>query len=122
MKKIVLLILVLTCFNVFAKDETQFELGLKGTNSEFTRVISIESRSSGYHAIYFDTNLPDLGCDTNQRGVILDADTGSELMISLAQISLQDFRRVIARVEGCTIIETGVTYTAPKIIKIQLYR
>lgn len=99
-----------------------FSTNLLAANTEQLQVISIESRDSGYHAIYLSGSMPNEGCVLNDRAIILESNEGGKAMLSLSLSALAASKKVIVGVEGCTVIAPEQPqYTAPKVVKIQIY-
>ena len=93
------------------------------SNSSAMFVESVESRSSGYHALFGSGVIPDQDCTYRDRAIIVDSDVGSQTMVSIALSALLSGKKVIVQVSGCTIVspEHG-DKTAPKMTKLHIYR
>lgn len=93
-----------------------------GENSSRTKVKSIESRSSGEHAVYLDGVVPDQNCTHGDRAVIVETDVGGKVLLSVALAALTADREVIVRVDGCTQLNPEESFTAPKVVKLHVFR
>nr|VFK33052.1 MAG: hypothetical protein BECKMB1821G_GA0114241_11359 [Candidatus Kentron sp. MB]VFK35646.1 MAG: hypothetical protein BECKMB1821I_GA0114274_113410 [Candidatus Kentron sp. MB]VFK77483.1 MAG: hypothetical protein BECKMB1821H_GA0114242_11459 [Candidatus Kentron sp. MB] len=91
-------------------------------SSGITNIVSIESRESGYHAVYISGTMPDEGCTLLDRGILIASTPGAESMFNVAMAALDKQNSVLIRVDGCTIIEpVQPEHTAPHIRKIHIY-
>lgn len=91
-------------------------------NTESGRVVSIEFRDSGYHAVYFNREFTTMGCDLDDRAIIVADEEGGEGLMMAAKMSFDSFRRTVIRTSGCVVLTPGATITAPKIVRMQVYR
>lgn len=92
-------------------------------NSDQFKVTSIESRESGYHAVYLSGAIPDEGCTLNDRAIIDESSIGSKALLSNVLTAITHGNFVVIRVMGCTVIDPNQPeHTAPLITKVQLYQ
>jgi hypothetical protein len=107
--------------NLFANNDVVVgELSVVSEKSYVHRVIS---RESGYHAVYLESGLPDLGCTLTDRAIILNTDNGSESMLSLATMATIHSKPVRINVIGCESIDANQpSITAPKAVTVKLFR
>lgn len=89
-------------------------------DSLFSKVERVEARAVGVHSVYLESQIPDEGCDFDDRAVIdTRTEPGGLYMAELVKDALTFGRSIKLRVEGCVPINvTGLT--APRIILIQL--
>ena len=94
------------------------------SNSQPSIITTIESRSSGYHAIYLSNLIPDQGCYLSDRGVIVEKDVSGKTETAIALTALSIGKRIILRVDGCVGIDTNPgsnpEVTASRIVKVQI--
>ena len=94
-------------------------------------VAQIETRSSGYDAIYISAygdyskknllDFPDEGCDLKDRGIIRETDPGAKTMLRAVFMAYDKTSTTFVRVDGCTPITPDVATTAPRIVAIHIY-
>jgi hypothetical protein len=88
--------------------------------SDFSRIRVVEIRDDGWHAVYLQGAVPDLGCSLNDRAIIsANAVAGGALL----QASLDAQRwgsNVRIRVDGCIPIRPGNALTAPRLTKLDV--
>lgn len=85
-------------------------------------VESIETRNNGLHALYLSGAIPSQNCSLSDRAVIVESDSGSKSQLSAALTAFSTGKKVVVGVVGCVDIGTGQSLTAPKVVKIQVYR
>ncbi len=91
-------------------------------NSSSLQVASIESRDSGYHALFLSGSVPDENCTLKDRAIILESSDGGKTMLSISLSALTANKSVVIRVSGCTVIDPSQTqHTAPRVTKVQIY-
>lgn len=94
------------------------------------RIVHLEVRESGYHSLYIaraasnenPRSFPDEGCDLVDRGVIDETTSFGSALLDVAKTAYLEFRVVKLKVSGCVGINGPNTATAPRIVKIELYR
>lgn len=91
---------------------------LKGQNSALTSVSAVETRDSGIHAIYLNDAIPDEGCDLTDRAIVLGTQDHGGAMLDAAMTALAYSRRVVVRVEGCSVLTPASKTTAPRVVRI----
>lgn len=104
-----------------------------GGNTATESITSIESRYSGYHAIYMTlsgTNnigilssaiLANEGCVLADRAILLESDAAGKTEFAMLLSTYLLNKKAIIRVDGCVQIDPAQTqYTAPRIVKVQL--
>ncbi|MFC1524039.1 hypothetical protein ACFL6N_04530 [Thermodesulfobacteriota bacterium] len=100
--------------------------GGESTNS-LQKIISIETRDTGYHSIYLDDFYWNSTCDVNDRAIIVESDVGGKALLDNAFKAFEskyiyNIITVKLRVEGCVPFRGFGFYTAPKIVAIRIFR
>lgn len=85
-------------------------------------VDSIETRESGFHGIYLSVNIPDEGCSLTDRAVLVESDPGGASQLAVLLAALAADKQIVVGVTGCTGLGTSNPATAPRIVKVQVYR
>jgi len=86
------------------------------------QVMSIESRESGYHALYLSGPIQDENCTLTDRAIVLESSDGGKSMLSVSLTALATGKKVLLGVSGCSIIAPDQTqHTAPKVVKVHIY-
>lgn len=92
------------------------------SNSAPIKVVSIETRESGYHALNVTGTIPNEDCTLNDRAIILESSEGGKTMLSVALSALVASKNIVVQVSGCTIIDPAQTqHTAPKVTKLLIF-
>ena len=95
---------------------------MAATNTGMVKITSVETRDSGYHALFISGDIPtDQNCNLTDRAIIVETDSSSKTMLSASLAALAAGKEVIVQVSGCTIIHTGYKNTAPIVSKIQIF-
>lgn len=95
-------------------------------NSEHRKIYSVETRESGVHAVYFNGPIPSQNCTFSDRAVIVDTgDNGAKAMLDVALFAMAGerfFPVVVVRVDGCTAFNPPSPDTAPRAVRLQVYK
>ncbi len=86
-------------------------------------VESLETRDTGYHAVYLSESVPSQNCTLPDRAVVDENDVGSKTQFSALLAALASGKKVVVGVDGC--VQIGVdspATTAPRVVKVHLYR
>jgi hypothetical protein len=89
--------------------------------SDLARVVHVELREEGTHALYLDRPLPPAGCGLDDRAILVPGGAGSAAMLQASLDALRWGSTVRVRVDGCTPIRTDSPLTAPRITKIDVF-
>lgn len=132
MKKACLLLGLTICvfsITAFAGDGTDkeleslgFAIEAKAGNSPSGGIRSIETRDSGFQAVYLTAAVPDESCDLADRAIIVSTTDAGRAMFDTAMMALVHAKAVIVRVDGCVSIAPETSLTAPRVIKVQIFR
>ena len=125
MKKIALFLGLLACVISIAAFANQnfdmdFVIDPKAQTSPFERFRSIETRESGFHAVFLNVEVPDEGCDLTDRAIIVATTDGGRAMFNTALMAFVNGRRAVVRVDGCISLAPGSSLTAPRAVKVQI--
>jgi hypothetical protein len=87
------------------------------------KILSIETRQSGLHAIFINSSVPNEGCSLQDRAILVESDPSAKIMYATLLMAAAANYDVVIRVNGCSPIDnpnsTGLQ--SPRIIKIQPY-
>lgn len=97
-------------------------LNLYAANTEPAFVDSIESRTTGYHGVYLSKAIPSQQCTLGDRAVVVENDPGGKSQLSVLLAALASGKKVIVGVSECASLGTVSGATAPKIVKVHLFR
>lgn len=98
-----------------------FSPAFAADNSGIAQISSIESRESGYHALYLSGAIPSQGCSLVDRAIIVETSGSGKSLLGIALSAMLSNRQVILRVDGCVGIDPSSTLTAARILKVQIY-
>lgn len=117
MKKIILSVFLLSLLSVFNSTFAD------ASKSDRVKVVSIEARDSGVHAIYFSGSVPTQNCTHEDRGIVVGTGLmGADMLLKVALSALINQKDVLIKVDGCTLLNPNKSQnTAPKIIKIMIF-
>jgi hypothetical protein len=105
-------------------------VSLGAGNTFYEKISSIESRYSGYHAIFMKSPVAQVtqntltaeGCVLSDRAILLESEPAAKAEFAMILTALALDKSVTIRVDGCTVIDPlQPQYTAPKIVKVQIY-
>jgi len=97
------------------------DVAAAGTSGR-AKVTQVDSRVSGFHAIYIEGGVPDEGCSRIDRAVLVEGDDGERFSLGVALTALASGRDVILHVDGCVPLDPGSSVTAPRILRISILR
>ena len=80
----------------------------------------VEIRDDGWHAIYLQGPVPDLGCSLNDRAVISADAVAGAVLLQASLDAKRSNRFVRIRVDGCIPIRPGNALTAPRLTKLDV--
>ena len=127
--KLILVLIIYTSFTSLcfaAQNFTGFVAGVETRNSAYDAIYMYDYFD--YDPIYtkYDTtkpiNFPDEGCDLTDRGIIRESDPGAKTMLQAAFLAFEHNYKIFIRVDGCSPITPDSTKTAPRIVRIHIYR
>jgi hypothetical protein len=94
-------------------------------NTSPSLIVAIDTRDSGFNAIYLNVAIPSQGCTNEDRVIIDTGNTGGLLMFSTALGALKIGKQVSVRVVGCVSLNPtdplGASMTAPRVVRVSTY-
>ncbi len=96
-------------------------LSFAAENSPLTTMSNIVSRDDGYHAIYINAGLSNSdSCDMFDRIILVEESSTDRSMLAMLLTSLMSNASVILKVDGCVIVHSETTLTAPVLTKVKI--
>lgn len=88
-------------------------------NSPIGNITNFVPRNNGFHSVFIDVAIPNQGCTTADRGIIVESDTGGKTLLATTMMAISGGNQIDLRVSGCAPINPAETAdTAPRIVKI----